>query len=172
MVNKPKQKGSRSLSLRDRLFSRIRTTESGCWEFTGSTHRTRGYGSIGISTGKTRETHRVAWELERGPIPDGLFVCHACDNPPCVNVDHLFLGTPADNARDMAAKGRGRGVEGMANRNARLTPDEVERIRERHIKGIHPARKSGGSSTELAKEFGITPQYVTQLCRSVWRKRG
>jgi len=51
-------------------------------------------------------THRFAWELANGPIPEGMFVCHKCDNPPCCNVDHLFLGTPKENTTDMVNKGR------------------------------------------------------------------
>lgn len=56
--------------------------------------------------GKIVAAHRYAWEQANGPIPESMFVCHRCDNPPCINVDHLFLGTPKDNTRDMALKGR------------------------------------------------------------------
>lgn len=56
----------------------------------------------------TGKAHRVVWEEERGPIPQGMCVLHRCDNPPCINIEHLFLGTIADNNRDMAEKGRGR----------------------------------------------------------------
>lgn len=68
-----------------------------------------GYGVIGIYKGSlhtTVQAHRKAWEDEHGPIPPGMKVLHRCDNPPCVNVDHLFLGTQADNIADMIAKGR------------------------------------------------------------------
>lgn len=58
--------------------------------------------------GKTRNAHRASWMLQRGPIPDGMFVCHRCDNPPCVNIEHLFLGTPLDNMQDKIEKGRHR----------------------------------------------------------------
>lgn len=64
--------------------------------------------------------HRVAWEMAHGPIPDGLFVCHRCDTPACVNVDHLFLGTPLDNMRDCIAKGRKRNPVADANRAKRF----------------------------------------------------
>lgn len=78
--------------------------ESGCIEWTAG-HSTSGYGRVRID-GVQKQAHRVAWELKNGPIPHGLFVCHKCDNPPCINVEHLFLGTSTDNNRDTVQKGR------------------------------------------------------------------
>lgn len=79
-----------------------------CWEWTGA-RLPRGYGfAWDNAVGANRLAHRLAWELTNGPIPDDLWVLHRCDNPPCVRPDHLFLGTAADNAHDMMAKGRGR----------------------------------------------------------------
>ncbi len=81
-----------------------------CWPWTGSTCPARGYGHIGLTlvSGKrcVKGAHRVAWILEFGHIPVGLDVLHRCDNPPCINPRHLFLGTHGDNMRDAVAKGR------------------------------------------------------------------
>lgn len=83
-----------------------------CWIWTGST--SEGYGQINVGGGDGRHdwAHRVSWEIHHGPIPDGLWVLHRCDNPSCVRPDHLFLGTVADNNRDMIAKGRHRSPSG------------------------------------------------------------
>ena len=93
---------------RDRFWARVQKGE-GCWRWDGSKNR-YGYGfvSYGPRGAQTRvQAHRVAWTLAYGPIPDGAFVLHHCDNPPCVRPDHLFLGTQGDNMVDMAAKRRG-----------------------------------------------------------------
>lgn len=89
--------------LRAEFWSRVeRGTD--CWEWTRQRDR-YGYGRFWLE-GKHRKAHRVAWELTRGPIPAGLYVCHSCDNPSCVRPLHLHLGTNADNQREAVARGR------------------------------------------------------------------
>lgn len=101
----------RHISLDQRLWGRIQVSPTGCWEFMGA-RTPKGYGRIGLD-GQYWQAHRLAWTLKRGPIPNGLGlqVCHRCDNPPCINPDHLFLGTNADNCRDRHSKGRTKNLE-------------------------------------------------------------
>lgn len=87
-----------------RLAAGLSLMPNGCIEWSRGTDR-NGYGVISVN-GKNRYTHRYAWELAHGPIPDGLYVLHHCDNPPCGNTAHLFLGTDMDNMADRRAKGR------------------------------------------------------------------
>lgn len=90
-----------------RLASHLAEAVGGCLEWTACS-TPAGYGNIRNGASVVL-AHRVAWELVNGPIPDGISVLHHCDNPPCCNVDHLFLGTHADNSADMISKGRGQG---------------------------------------------------------------
>ncbi len=94
------------IPLADRFWIKVvRSGDDECWGWSGTTNK--GYGRINVG-GNMVLAHRVAWELTSGLIPPGMCVLHSCDNPPCVNPNHLFLGTHADNMRDMRAKGRHR----------------------------------------------------------------
>lgn len=95
----------------ERFWSKVKKTET-CWVWTAGTFKYRnGYGQFRVRRGDPPAyAHRFAWELVNGPIPQGLHVLHRCDNPPCVNPAHLFLGTQIDNYRDMVSKGRSRSI--------------------------------------------------------------
>lgn len=115
----------------DRFWEMVRRGPSEeCWPWTGST-RAGGYGAIAVRVPGRRHrlapAHRVSWELHNGPIPDGLQVLHRCDNPPCVNPAHLFLGTNDDNVADMLSKGRN--LVGQRCAHAVLTAEDVRRAR-------------------------------------------
>jgi hypothetical protein len=105
---------------------------SGCVEWTGRTNG-RGYGK----DGKTY-AHRDAWELANGPIPAGMVICHSCDNPLCVNPDHLFLGTQKENMQDAGAKGR-------LAKPYRLTTGQARSVREKYAAGGTTIRAIAGS---------------------------
>ncbi len=101
-----------------------------CWEWRASRNR-QGYGLFKAG-GKTQRAHRIMYELMVGPIPNGLCVLHTCDNPPCVNLAHLWLGTRADNNHDRDAKGRQVALKGEHVNGARLTKEKVLAIRSDH----------------------------------------
>lgn len=108
--------GHRPLAVR--LQERLVRTDSGCLEWTGAT--LRGYGQIGVN-GKVLYAHRVSYELAYGPIPDGMDICHRCDNPPCCAPEHLFAGTMLDNMADMISKNRGWWQRGDREGSGRTT---------------------------------------------------
>lgn len=106
------------------------TDPTECWEWQGSRDQ-RGYGYASVN-GHTRKAHQISYELHYGPIPEGKFPCHKCDNPPCCNPHHLFAGTPLDNMQDMKAKGRDIKLRGEQVTMHKLTEGQVREIRQRH----------------------------------------
>lgn len=142
-----------------RFWEKVQKTES-CWLWTAST-AIKGHGHLRID-GALVGAHRFSWELHHGPIPDGLFVCHTCDNPPCVNPAHLFLGTSADNATDMVAKGRGKSARGAEHYHTTFTEETVRLIRARAA--------AGETNRALAAEFGVSRHGIYAIVhRKSWK---
>ena len=132
-----------------------------CWEWTGAKWRS-GYGIVRIN-GRRHRVHRVAYEFAVGPIPDGLNVCHTCDNPPCCNPAHLFLASHAENMADMAAKGRQRGPSGESHHKAKLTVAIVRTIRE--------WAPTGWPQRDLAAAFGVSQTTIGRILRrETWKE--
>ena len=140
-------------SIEQRFWSKVAKGEpEECWEWKGHIAIRSGkrrYGKFKIC-GKPVHANRVAWELTNGKIPDGLWVLHKCDNPPCCNPAHLFLGTNQDNVDDRQAKGRQ--AKGKGNGQAKFEDDEVREARQ--------MRRSGLTFKAISVHFGVHPSAI------------
>ncbi len=138
--------------MEERFWSKVIKTDH-CWIWNAGV-TSAGYGSFYVN-GKMCQSHRVIWELVIGPIPEGLFVLHSCDNPPCVRPNHLFLGTQQDNVNDMMRKKRQR---------TKLTAAEVKEIRQRY-----PG--DGSPQLQLAIEYGVSQRLINQIVNNkIWKE--
>lgn len=150
----------RSPQLCQRFWTRVQVGRAReCWPWTG--YKTpAGYGHLKTSVRTAGRqgvvsAHRFMWEEMYGPIPTGLFVCHRCDRPSCVNPRHLFLGNAEDNTRDMLAKGRDRMI-GARNHESRLTQEQSDEMVAKYSKG-------GISQPALTKLFRVSLSVVNEV---------
>lgn len=167
---------------RDLFMVRVDPQPNGCWFWRGNIN-TNGYGLFALYGQRRIGAHRAAWELTRGPIPQGMIVCHRCDNPRCVNPEHLFIGTHLDNARDRVSKGRGRypGPKNPAtgNRNGSYTkPERVRRgtqvntckLNDEKVKEIRARHAAGTTAYRIACELGMDKKTIQCLVdRKSWK---
>lgn len=134
----------------ERFWRKVSKSTDGCWEWIGGT--ARGYGTI-LFEGRMQMAHHVAWKLANREIPTGQIICHSCDNPRCVRLDHLFLGTHSENAIDRERKGRKR----------RFGFNEVPRIRDEVRQAIAQDLGAGALVRPTARKYGVSPASVRNI---------
>jgi hypothetical protein len=140
-------------SLTESFWAKVKKTDS-CWLWIGSRQK-NDYGRIKRHR-KILIAHRVSWFIHNGPIPDGLLVCHHCDNPMCVNPNHLFLGTQQDNFWDMYNKGRKANCQLQNNGRAKLDNEKVTQIKLALSKGV--------ADSDLALIYGVSECTIRDIC--------
>lgn len=171
----------------DRFWGRVKIgTQHECWPWLAARDR-KGYGAFNLTNKITRKSHRIAYALANGLTPDNRFVCHRCDNPPCCNPAHFFLGTAKDNQQDMASKGRGtlgdKNVTRMHPEKihrgdmhySRRTPEKMVRgeshgmatLTEDDVRAIRSEYAAGSTNGQLADKYGVS---CATIYRTVSRK--
>lgn len=149
----------------ERFWARVPRMGAGCWEWQG--HRgSAGHGQFAPTRSGHVYAHRYSWAFHYGPIPSGMVVRHRCDNPPCVNPEHLILGTQAENIRDAAL--RGRTARGERGGMAKLTNAQVAEIRRRFQR--HSPRRTNAAA--LGHEFGVAASHVRAIAAGTTRRFG
>ncbi len=145
------------LRLEERFWPNVRKS-NGCWEWTGPKEG-QGYGAIYL------KAHIVSYELLVGEVPRGVMVFHRCDNPGCVNPDHLYLGNHSDNAKDAYRNGKKLRLYGKKKPATKLSDDEVKGIRRKY-------HKEKVSQASLGKEYGVTQAQISRIVRAkVWKQQ-
>lgn len=149
-----------SYELKQRLLSNIQKTESGCWDWTKSFRN--GYGVLSLS-GKNHSAHRLSYQVFKGNIPEGMLICHSCDNKKCINPDHLFIGSYSDNTKDAVLKGiivvpKGKEFEtGHLPKNSTLDKEKAQELKQFTL--ANPDMKC----PEIAKMFEVKNQLVRDI---------
>lgn len=151
-------------SVNKRFWNYVKKESSDkCWEWRGSRMKRGGYGQLN-DRGRLLKAHRVSYEIHRGLIFGDGFVCHTCNNPGCVNPEHLYLGTPKQNWHDTIKSGRAfklpSGAKGEKHHSAKLTSFAAKIIKKSKARGV-----------DLAKRFGVTPQAICQIRKGLaWKQ--
>jgi len=155
-VRKPYPQRARK-SLAELFWARVcKVDGDGCWEWQGCVDE-NGYATMNNPAFSSRKCSRIAYFLHYGEFDKSLNVLHTCDNPRCVRIDHLYLGTQKRNGEDM--KARKRSSWGSRNGQSKLTDAQVLEIRAR----LDQARGEHGAQTDIAKAFGITASHVCRI---------
>jgi hypothetical protein len=165
----------RCIPVEDRIWKFVRKDPGGCWIWTGA--RACGYGRINIGGKKTDAAGRVIWTLIKGPIPDGMELCHDCpggDNPACVNPEHMFLGSHAENMRDAKDKGRLPCGERHAAKMRLVTRHGEDRpeakLTAEIVRSMRNRAAAGEKIKSLAAEFGVDNSTASvAIARKTWR---
>jgi hypothetical protein len=144
----------------DRVWLKTRITENNCIEYTGPRDAC-GYGRINREN-KLVRLHRAVWEDKHGAIPEKYEICHTCDNPACININHLYAGTHKQNMMDMIARNRRRSFKGSLSPVSKLHENDIPLIRERISKGE--------KCYAIAREYGVTGEAILAIKHNrTWR---